>query len=144
MSIATCAKNGIRLTLANDNVGWVLRPAVEEVLQDLLRSLGIALLSVERGTRVVRYHAVTTTKGVLHGAPWVVFRCGLHVPDVTSVTVDLARLHSRGNGILVGDGATGGVDDPCTLFEVLEQVGVDEAACTLMQRAVDGDDITLN
>jgi hypothetical protein len=46
-------------------------------------------------------------------------------------------------GVLVTDSTTSGVDEPCTLLEVLEKLSVDEAECTLVQRAVDGDDVAL-
>lgn len=55
----------------------------------------------------------------------------------------MAGLESSSDGILVTDGTTGSVDEPCTLLEVLKELGVDQAAGTLVKGAVDGDDITL-
>ena len=131
-------------TFADDDVRRALRLVSEVVLKNLLCSSSVTGLSIESGTRVVRYHAVTTVEGVLHGAPWVVSRRGLHIPDITSIAVDLARLNSRSNSILVGDSTTGGVDYPSILLEVLQQICVDEATSSFVQRAVDSDDITLN
>ena len=141
---------GVRLTglglvssLANDDVGRVLRFTGEVVLEDRLRTVGVASLGIECRATVVRYHTVTTANRVLHRAPDVVLGCGLHVPDVTRVTRELTRLEGRGDGVLVTDGTTRGVDEPCTLLEVLKEISVDEAASTLMERAVDGDDVAL-
>ena len=64
----------------DDDIGWVLLGAVEEVLDDRLGALGVTLLGVEGGSRVVGNHAVTSTQGVGHGAPRVVARSGLDVP----------------------------------------------------------------
>lgn len=109
----------------------------------------------------MRDHAVTAVQGVLHGAPHVLFGCGLDVPHVTSITVELAALDSSGDGVGVADGTTSSVYEPCTLksvsqlageglqrvvtdlLEVLEELLVDEAFCTLVQRAVHSDNITL-
>lgn len=48
-----------------------------------------------------------------------------------------------GDGVLVTDGTTSSVDEPCTLLEALEKVSVHEAKCALVQRAVDCDNVTL-
>ena len=58
-------------------------------------------------------------------------------------TAQLAALQSCSDGILVADGATGSVDEPCALLEVREQLSVDETAGSLVEGAVDGDDIAL-
>jgi len=73
----------------------------------------------------------------------VVLGSRLHVPNITSVATELTAFQSRGNSILVADGTTSGVDEPCTLLEVLEQLGVHQSAGTLVKRAVDGNDIAL-
>ena len=53
--------------------------------EDSLGAVGVALLCVERGTRHVRDHGVTTTEGVLGSAQDVVTRGGLGEPDITTV-----------------------------------------------------------
>jgi hypothetical protein len=73
----------------------------------------------------------------------VVARCRLDIPHVARVAVELTALDGRRDGVRVADGATRGVDEPGTLLEVLEQVGVDEPTGALVQRAVDGDDVAL-
>jgi hypothetical protein len=61
----------------------------------------------------VRDCGVTATPvGVLGGTERVVLGCGLDVPDVTSVTAELARLEGLGDVFLDYDGTTGGVDEP--------------------------------
>jgi hypothetical protein len=55
----------------------------------------------------------------------------------------LTRLDGLGDGVFVADGTTSGVDEPCTLLEVLEKIGVDESTGTFVEGAVDGNEITL-
>lgn len=55
----------------------------------------------------------------------------------------MTRLDGLGDGVLVADGTTSGVDEPCTLFKVLEKIGVDESTGTFVEGAVDGDEIAL-
>lgn len=52
-------------------------------------------------------------------------------------------LDGRRDGILVANGAASGVDEPCTLLEVLQEIGVDKSKCTLVEGAVDSYDIAL-
>ena len=91
----------------------------------------------------MRHHAVPAPKGVLHVAPDVVLRRGLHVPHVAAVARELPALERLRDRVLVADRAARGVDDPGALLEVLEQLGVAEAARALVQGAVDGDDVAL-
>lgn len=63
--------------------------------------------------------------------------------DITGVPVDVAALEGNLDGISIADGTTGGVNDPSTLLDVFEGVGVDQVTGTFVERAVDGDDITL-
>lgn len=75
-------------------------------------------------------------------------------------TSELSALESRCDSICVTDCTTSSVDEPCSLgkcqtydsmnaegrsdlLEMLEKLGVNEALCTLVQRAVHGDNITL-
>lgn len=60
-----------------------------------------------------------------------------------SRTVQVTTCKGSSYGVLVTDSTTSGVNEPCTLLEVLEKLSVDEAKCTLVQRAVDGDDVAL-
>lgn len=55
----------------------------------------------------------------------------------------MSRLEGRSDSVLVANGTTSSVDEPCALLEVLEEFSVDESASTLVERAVDGDDVTL-
>lgn len=55
----------------------------------------------------------------------------------------MTRLDGLGDGIFVTDSATSGVDEPCTLLEVLKKFGVDESTGTFVEGAVNGDDIAL-
>ena len=91
----------------------------------------------------MRHHSVSTTKGVLSRAPDVVLGRGLDVPDVTGVTRELAARERGGDVVLVADSSARGVDEPRALLEVLQKLSVDETACPLMQRAVDGDNVAL-
>ena len=61
------------------------------------------------------HHAVAAADGVLHRAPDVVLGRGLHVPDITSVSAELAALERLSDGVLVADGTTSSVDEPRTL-----------------------------
>ena len=134
---------GRGLTLSDNNVGRLLRLISEVVLQYLLCARRVAKLGVEGSARVMRYHAVSATDRVLHRAPWVVLRGRLDIPDITSIAVDLTALDGSSDSVLVADRATRGVDEPCALLEVLEQLLVHEPARPLVQRAVDGDDVAL-
>ena len=99
-----------RLTLANDDVGGVLRLVVEEVVEDLLRALRVADLRVERRARVVGCHAVAAAERVRHRSPRVALGRRLDVPDVAGVAVYVAALDRGGDVVGVADRATRGVD----------------------------------
>ena len=64
-------------------------------------------------------------------------------PTTKRLAAELSTLQGRGDCVLVADGATSGVDEPCTLLEVREQLGVDKAQGSLVEGAVDSDDIAL-
>lgn len=98
------------LTLADDDVGWVLGLVEEEVFQDLLGSVRVACLGVEGRARVVRHHAVTAAERVLHVTPRVVLGRGLHVPHVTGVAAQLPTLDCRSDVFRVADGTASRVD----------------------------------
>ena len=73
----------------------------------------------------------------------MILRCGLHVPDIARIAVELSGLERRGDVLRVADRATRGVDEPRTLLEVLQQVRVDQMARALVQGRVDRYDIAL-
>ena len=129
--------------LANDDVRRVLRLVGEVPGDDVLDAVSVARLRVEGRARVMRDHAVAGAQRVLHRAPRVVLRGRLDIPDITSIAVDLTALDGSSDSVLVADRATRGVDEPCALLEVLEQLLIHEPACPLVQRAVDGDDVAL-
>ena len=134
---------GLILADADDDILGLLGSTSEVVLQDLLGAVGISGLGIQSRSRVMGNHAVSTTEGVLHRAPWVVLGSGLHIPHITSVAAELSAGKGSSNSVLVADGTTSGVDEPCTLLEVLEQLGVDQSTGTLVKRAVDSDNIAL-
>lgn len=112
-------------------------------MQDLNGSVGVPLLRIERGARVVRHHGVAALVRVLHAAPWVVLGCGLVVPDVTTVAEEVSALDGSLDGIGVADGTTSRVDEPGTLLHALDRVGIDEVLGALVEGAVDSNDVTL-
>lgn len=105
------------ITLVDDQVEGVVVVAAREVrVKNGLGASSVSLLGINRGTRHVRNHGVTTSPGAVgSSAERVVLGGGLVVPDVTTVTTELARLESLGNVLLDDNGTTGGVDEPRTL-----------------------------
>ena len=119
--------------------------AAREVrVDDGLGTVGISDLSVQRGTGHVRNHGVTATPVVLGGSQRVVLGGGLVVPDITTVTGEVTRLESSSDVLLDNDGTTGSVDEVRTLLHLGDEVLVAETLGLLVERAVDGDDITLS
>lgn len=168
MSFITCRVKQKRVLtrvatpLANtdDDVAGLLLLAFQVVVQNDLGTLSVSRLRVQGGTGVMGNHAVSASEGILHRAPDVIARSRLLVPDVSSVTAELAGFECCGNSILVADGTTSGVDEPSTLkkeisvdnisddgkthlLEVREQLGVDEVASSVVERGVDGNDVAL-
>lgn len=88
--------------------------AAREVrVEDSLGTSGVSLLSIDRGTGHVRNGCVSATPGAVgSGTERVVLWCGLDVPDITTVTTELARLESLGNVLLDDNSTTCGVDEP--------------------------------
>lgn len=134
-----------RFILANphDDIGTVLGSSVQVVIDDLLDTIGVSGLGVESGSRVVRYHPVTTTQRVLHSSPGVISGSRLDVPDVPGVPVELTALYSCGYCVLVADRATSGVHQPCTILEMLEEASVDQPTSTLVEWSINRDNVTL-
>lgn len=65
----------------------------------------------------------------------------MDVPDIPRVPVESAALNGSGDRVLIADRATGSVYQPCTLFEMAEQLVVDQPTGTLMERSIDRDNI---
>jgi len=91
----------------------------------------------------VRNHGVTATPVVLGGSQRVVLGGGLVVPDITTVTGEVTRLESSSDVLLDNDGTTGGVDEVGTLLHLGDEVLVEHTLGLLVERAVDGDNVTL-
>lgn len=70
-------------------------------------------------------------------------RCGLVIPDVARISIDMTALESFRNSFRVANRTTGGVDNPNALFRATKCVFVEEITSTLMQGAVHSNDIAL-
>ncbi len=131
------------ISLLNDDVCRVLRFAVNEVLENLLGTVGVSLLGIQRRTGDVGGHGVTATEVVLGSSPWVILGGRLNIPDITSVTTQLTGLQGLCNVFGYTDSSTSGVDEDSTLLHLADKSLVDEALGLLVQWAVDSDHITL-
>ena len=115
----------------------------EVAVEDVLGALGITDLSINRSTRHVRNHGVTTAPWVLGVAQRVVLGRGLGEPHVTTVSAEVTALEGLGNVLLDNDSATGRVDEPRALLHLGDELLVEQTAGLLVKRAVDGDNIAL-
>jgi len=70
--------------------------------------------------------------------------CGLVIPDVARISINMAALESFRNSFRVANRATGGVDNPNALFRAAKCVLVEKIASTLMQGAVHSNNIALH
>lgn len=113
-------------------------------VDDSLGTVGVSDLSIQRGTRHVRNHGITTAPVVLGVSQRVLLGSGLVVPDITTVTGEVTRLEGSGDVLFDNDGATGGVDEVRTLLHLRDEVLVEHTLGLLVERAVDGDNITLS
>jgi len=77
-----------------------------------LREERSGLVSFIHKRRVLERH--TSTPWVLSVTHRVILGGGLDVPDVTTVSTELARLEGLSNILLDNNGTTGSVDEPCT------------------------------
>lgn len=116
----------------------------EVAVENILGTLSITDLSIDRSTGHMGNHGVTATPGTLDVTERVVLRSGLGEPDVTAVSAQVTALDGLGNILLDHDGTTSGVDEPCALLHLGDQFLVEEALGLLVQRAVDGNHITLS
>ena len=134
---------GFRLVLAysNNDIDSVLGSSVQVVVDNLLDAIGVSGLSIESGAGVVRHHPVTAAQWILHGPPGVVFWGRLDVPNVPGVPVEFTALYCSGDCILIADRAASGVHEPCTLLEVLEQIGIDQPTSALVKWSIDRDNV---
>ena len=136
---------GLRLIPAdpNDHVHRILGFVIQIVVKDLLDPSGVSDLCVESGAGVVRYHSVAPAQRVLHGPPWMIAGSRLDVPDIPRVSIESTTLNGPRYRVLVADRATSGVHQPGSLFEVSEELVVDQPEGSLVKWSVDRDDITL-
>lgn len=118
--------------------------AREVAVEDSLGAISVSLLGIERGTGHVGDHGVATTEGVEGSSEGVLLGGGLDVPDITTVSGEVAALESSGDVLLDDDGSTGGVDEVSTLLHLAEELLVEETLGLLVERAVDGDNVTLS
>lgn len=143
LSTLTVCLGGVITTVDNQILGAVVVLAREVAGKDSLGTVGVTLLRIEGCTGHVRNHGITATEGVLGSAQDVVARGGLGEPDITTVTGEVARLESLSDILLDDDGATSGVDEIRTLLHLGDELLVEETLGLLMERAVDGDNVTL-
>lgn len=109
----TISLGGVVTTLDDEVLGLVVVLAAEVGLEQRLCAGGVALLGVDGGAGHVGHGGVAAAPGAVGGgAERVLLGCGLDVPDVTTVTAELAGLEGLGDIFLDDDGATGGVDEP--------------------------------
>jgi hypothetical protein len=112
-------------------------------VEDRLGTGGVAFLCVDRGSRHVGNHGVSSAPGVLGVAQRVVLGRGLGEPHIATVSAEVAALQGIGNILLDNNGTTGGVDEPRTLLHLGDEFLVEQTAGLLVERAVDGDNIAL-
>jgi hypothetical protein len=117
--------------------------AGEVAVQDGLGTLGVADLGVDGGTGHVRNHGVAAAPRVFGVAQRVVLGGGLGEPDVTTVAAEVAALEGRSDILLDDDGTTSGVDEPSAGLHLGNQILVEQTLGLLVERAVDGDNVTL-
>jgi hypothetical protein len=128
---------------ATEDKRLTLRLVLQIPVKNILRTLRIPNLRIERRARVMRDHPVSSAERVRHRAPRVITGRRLHIPHIARIPIQLARAHSGRNGVGVADRTAGSVDKPGTLLEMREQLGVHKPTGALVERCVDGDDVTL-
>ena len=126
----------------NKILGTVVLLSGEVAGKDSLGTVGVTLLCIEGSTRHVRDHGVTATEGVDGVAQRVVLGSGLREPDITTITGEVTRLDGLGDILLDDNGATGGVDEVRALLHLADELLVEETLGLLVERAVDGDNVT--
>ena len=127
----------------DDDVTRLLRLALQVVFEDALSAIRIARLRIQGRARVMGHHTIAASKRVLRRAPDMVLRRRLHVPHVARVASQLSARERVRHRVFVADRAAGGVHEPRATLEVLEELGVDQVPCALVQRAVYGHDVAL-
>lgn len=88
-------------------------------------------------------HAVTATPGVLSVAERVILRSGLGEPDITTVSAEVAGLEGLSDILLDNDSTASSVNEPSTGLHLGDEVLVEETTGLLVERAVNGDNVTL-
>ena len=113
LSLALSISLGSVVTLVDNQILRAVVVATREVaVENVLGTLGITDLSIDRSTRHVRNHGVTATPGTLNVTERVVLGSGLREPDVTTVSAQVTALDGLGDIFLDDDGTTSGVDEP--------------------------------
>ena len=94
----------------------VLRPIIKSPreirVENILRTLGISLLRIERCSRHVRHSGVPTALGILCVSEGMVLWGWLGEPYVSAVATQVAGFHCCGDVFFYDDGASGGVYEP--------------------------------
>jgi hypothetical protein len=139
----TVRLGGVVTTVDNQVLSAVVVLTSEVAGKNGLGAIGVTLLGIKGGTGHVRNHGVTAAEGVLGSAEDVVTRSGLGEPNITTVAGKVAGLEGGSDILLDDDGATGGVDEVRALLHLGDELLVEETLSLLVQRAVDGDNITL-
>ncbi len=103
---------GVIAVLADQVLRSIVVLAREVRLQDIPGSFGIPCLRIERSTAHVRNHAISASHCILSSPEWVILWCGLWEPDISTISVQMARGESLSDVLLHDDGAAGSVDQP--------------------------------
>jgi hypothetical protein len=139
----TVSLGGIGTLVDNQVLRAVVLTTGEVALQNVLGTVGVTDLSIDGGTGHVGDHAVAATPGVLGIAERVVLGGGLGEPDITTVSAEVAGLEGLGDILLDNNSTASGVDEPSTGLHLGDEVLVEETAGLLVERAVNGDNVTL-
>ena len=108
----------------------------------------------------MRHRSVASALGIGCVAERMLLWCWLRVPDVASVAAEVARLEGFRHVFLDHDGTSGRIDEPgawndisvtrmirqateSTLLHLGDQFFIEHASSLFVQRAIDGDDVTL-
>jgi len=137
----TIGCRGICATLNNEVLGLLFFSS-KITLQNIADTFSVTPLSVKSRASVVWNHAIATTQWVLHRAPNVVLGCGLMIPDIARISIDVAALETFRNGHRIADRTPGGVHNPNALLGATERVLIEEITSAFVQGAVHSNNIT--
>lgn len=139
----TVGLGGVVTLVDNQVLRAVVLTAGEVAIENVLSTLGVADLGIDGCARHVGNHGVATAPRVFGVAERVILRGGLGEPDITTVSTKVAGLEGLGNILLDHNSTAGGVDEPGTGLHLGDEILVEETASLLVERAVNGDHITL-